>query len=108
MKLLLDEQVPRQLATVFPVEFEVRTVQQMGWGGTKNGQLIRLTAEHGFTALITADRNMEYQQNLADLPVMVIVLVAYGNRLQELEPLVPGTLDVLARHSDPGIYRVAK
>ena len=88
MKLLLDEQVPRQLATSFPAEFEVQTVQQMGWAGTKNGQLLQLASEHEFLALITADKNMEYQQNHADLPIMVIVLIAQGNRLQELEPLI--------------------
>jgi len=106
MKLLLDEQVPRQLAASFPDEFEVLTVQQMGWAGTKNGQLLQLASEHKFVALITADKNMEYQQNLADLPVIVIVLIAHGNRLQELEPLVPGVLNVLNHNSDAGVYRV--
>ena len=51
MKLLLDEQVPRQLAALFPDEFEVRTVQQMGWAGTKNGQLLQLASEHQFVAM---------------------------------------------------------
>ena len=106
MKLLLDEQVPRQLAALFPAEFEVQTVQQMGWAGTKNGQLLQLAFEHKFVALVTADKNMEYQQNHADLPVMVIVLIANGNRLQELEPLVPSILNVLNHNSEAGIYRV--
>ncbi len=106
MNLLLDEQVPRQLAASFPACFEVQTVQQMGWAGTKNGQLLRMVFEHKFAALITADKNMEYQQNHADLPVMVIVLIAHGNRLQELQPLVPRILDILSHNSSPGIYRV--
>ncbi|MCP4258136.1 MAG: hypothetical protein GY774_11665 [Planctomycetes bacterium] len=108
MKLLLDEQLPRQLATCFPDSFEVRTVQQMGWGSTTNGRLLRLAADHGFVALVTVDKNIEYQHNLATLPTMVIVLDAYGNRLQDLEPFVPGVIDVLARHSDLRIYRVQK
>ncbi len=106
MKLLLDEQVPQQLAASFPAGFEIQTVQQMGWAGTKNGQLLQLASEHKFVALVTADKNMEYQQNHTDLPVMVIVLIASGNRLQELEPLVPGILNVLNHNSDAGIYRV--
>jgi len=106
MKLLLDEQVPRQFASFFPAEFDVRTVQQMGWSGTKNGQLIQLAFEHGFAALITADKNMEHQQDHASLRLMVVVLVALGNRLQELEPLVPGILKVLACYASPGVYRV--
>jgi predicted nuclease of predicted toxin-antitoxin system len=107
MKLLLDEQVPWQLAASFPAEFEIQTVQQMGWAGTKNGQLLRLASEHKFVALITADKNMEYQQNHADIQVMVIVLIAYGNRLQELEPLVPEILNVLNHNSIAGIYRIS-
>jgi predicted nuclease of predicted toxin-antitoxin system len=106
MKLLLDEQVPRQLAASFPAEFDVRTVQQMGWAGTKNGQLLQWASDHKFVALVTADKNMEYQQNHAELSVMVIVLIAHGNRLQELEPLVPGILNVLNHNSDAGNYRV--
>lgn len=106
MKLPLNEQVPRQLAACFPGEFEIRTVQQMGWSGTTNGRLLRLGSDHDFTALITADKNIEYQHNLAELPVRLIVLIAYGNRIQELEPLVPGILSVLAQYTAPGIYRV--
>lgn len=57
MKLLLDEQLPRQFADHFPGTFEVRTVQGMGWGSTKNGALLELAFEDNFTALITADKN---------------------------------------------------
>jgi hypothetical protein len=98
--------VPRQLAATFPADFEVQTVQQMGWAGTKNGQLLRLPFEHKFAALITADKNMEYQQNHTGIQTMVIVLVAHGNRLQELQPLVPEILNVLNHNSSAGIYRI--
>jgi hypothetical protein len=46
-KLLLDESVPKSLASTFPERFTVHTVQQMGWAGTKNGELLRLTKENG-------------------------------------------------------------
>ena len=42
-----------------------------------------------FEAFITADRNLEFQQNLAKLPIAVMVLVARKNRRQDLEPLLP-------------------
>lgn len=106
MKLLLDEQVPRQLAALFPVGFEVKTVQQMRWAGTKDRQLLQLASKHNFVALITADKNMEYQQNHEDIKIMVIVLIAQGNRLQELQPLVPDVINILNHNSNPGIYRV--
>jgi hypothetical protein len=46
---------------------------------------------------VTADRNLEFQQNLAKLPVAVVVLLARKNRVQDLEPLLPELL-VLLNH----------
>ena len=37
MKLLLDESVPRRLASSLPEAFTLRTVQEMGWAGTGKG-----------------------------------------------------------------------
>jgi len=46
-------------------------------------------ADAGFTALVTVDRNIVYQQNVARVGVAVIVLHARGNRTQDLVPLIP-------------------
>jgi len=62
MNLLLDECLPRKLKDDLPGH-AVSTVLEMGWAGTKNGTLLRL-AETAFEVFITADRNVEYQQNL--------------------------------------------
>jgi hypothetical protein len=79
VRVLLDEQLPRHLARELD-EHEVRTVQSQGWAGVKNGELLRLAAEAGFDVLLTADQNFEYQQNLADSPLAVVVLVASATR----------------------------
>ena len=73
MKFLLDESVPRQLGTSFPPTFEIRTVPDMGWAETENGELIQRAAESGFDALVTADTIIEHQQNPK-------TLVRLGNR----------------------------
>ena len=44
---------------------------------------------------MTADQNLQFQQNLAALPIAVIVLKAFQNDLQYLQPLVPRILDGL-------------
>ena len=67
-------------------EHEVRTVAEVGWTGKRNGELLQLAAA-GFDAVLTADQNMEHQQNLGALPVAVIVLVAATNRIESLRPL---------------------
>ena len=107
MKLLLDESVPRRLASFFPGPFDVRTVQQMGWAGSGNGNLLRLAARHEFDALVTADQGIEHEQNVSDLPVPVVIMIAARNRLQELQPLVPGVVAALSGDLQKRIYRVS-
>lgn len=67
----------------------------MGWSGKKNGELLRLMSQEGFTILLTTDQNLRYQQNLRQARVAVIVLVAPSNRLADLLPLMPDTRGVL-------------
>ena len=86
MKLLLDESIPRRLSGHFPDQIAISTVQEMGWAGTKDGKLLSLASEYQFRALITADRGIEHQQNLSELPLTVIVLIAYRTRVEELAP----------------------
>ena len=51
-------------------------------------------------------QNLEYQQNLATLPVAVVVMVSGSNRLEALEPLVPSVLDLLKSLQPKTLRRV--
>jgi hypothetical protein len=42
------------------------------------------------------DRNLAFQQNLNALPVALIVLRAPSNKIEDLRPLMPELLSVLA------------
>ncbi len=95
MRILLDECVPRPLKREL-ADYEIRTVVEMGWSGKKNGELLRLMNQEGFTILLTTDQNLRYQQNLEQVGVAVVVLVARSNRLSDLVPLVPGVRSVLS------------
>lgn len=68
----------------------------MGWSGKKNGQLLQLMVQESFTVFLTADQNLQYQQNLQQAGVAVIVLVALSNRLNDLVSLMPTVRSVLA------------
>ena len=87
MRILLDESLPRPLAQLL-FDHDVRTVATMGWTGKRNGELLQPAATD-FDAFLTADQNLEHQQNLDALPVAVIVLVAPTNRIESLRPLIP-------------------
>jgi hypothetical protein len=105
VRVLLDEQLPRQLASELS-GYEVRTVQQQGWAGLKNGELLQRGAEVGFEAFITADQNLEFQQNLARSSLFVLVLVAPSNALEDLLPLVPAILAELSTARAGRVVRV--
>lgn len=98
MRILLDECLPRELA----VELEghaVSTVQQAGWGGLKNGELLA-KASGRFEVLLTIDQHIERQQNIP-VDVAVIIVRAPSNRIQDLRPLVPALLQAV-KEAKPG------
>ena len=106
VKLLLDEQLPRKLAKLFPDRWEVFSVRQMDWLGTSNGALLAKAVADNFSAMITADKNLEHQQNPESLPIPVVVLDAITTRIQELGPLVPDAVLLLDGNPGPGFYIV--
>ena len=93
MRILLDESLPRDLAALL-TEHEADTVGGAGWSGVKNGKLLALAATR-FDVFVTADRNIEFQQNLATLPIAIVVLVLRRTRLESITPLLPELLKLL-------------
>ena len=104
MRILLDESLPRPLERLL-VGHDVSTVADQGWTKLTNGVLL-LKATTSFDVLLTADQNIEFQQNLTTLPLAVVVLVAESNRLESLEPLVPRVLEVLKSLNVKTLLRV--
>ena len=77
-----------------------------GWAGLKNGELLRRAADAGFEVFLTADRNLEFQQNLSQTRLRVILLVAPSNALEDLLPLIPGLLAAISKSRPGRIVRV--
>jgi hypothetical protein len=95
VKVLLDECVDQRLRKEL-AGHEVRTVQEMGWAGTKNGQLLQI-AQQAFDVFLTVDRNLYFQQNLPKFNIAVLIIVAKTNRLAELKPHASKILEELMR-----------
>jgi len=96
VRVLIDESPPRQLAReLSPID--VATVTSQGWSGLTNGKLLAEARSAGFSALVTADRNLEFQQNIAQAGIGLIVTVARSNRMSDLRPLIPGIRDAVSR-----------
>ena len=93
MKVLLDECLDWRLRRDLPGH-EVKTVQEMGWDGIKNGRLLAL-AQAEFQVFITGDRNLSFRQNLSGFSIAVLVLKAGSIRLVHTRPLMPKVLALL-------------
>lgn len=72
MKILLDEGVPKVIKRRL-VSFEISTVEEMGWRGIRNSALLDLMVGR-FDVLVTADRNLPYQQNLIKRQLSAVIL----------------------------------
>lgn len=77
MTILLDENLDKRLANQLQA-YNIKTVQQMGWAGMKNGQLLQVMKDK-FDVFITADQNL----------IAIMVLKAKTNRLKDHLPLIP-------------------
>ncbi len=104
MRILLDEDLPRHLGSLL-TGHETPTVQRCGWSGVKNGKLLALAATR-FEVFLPMDGNLEFQQNLATLPIAVLVIEAVSNRMQHLTPLVPSILNGLNHIPPKSLQRV--
>ncbi|HEX8844590.1 MAG TPA: DUF5615 family PIN-like protein [Pyrinomonadaceae bacterium] len=95
MKVLLDECVTRYLKQDF-IGHEVLTAEEAGFKGLKNGQLLQ-AAFGQYDALVTVDQNIQYQQNLKELAIAVIVLKAGRSTYSTLKLLMPQVLETLEK-----------
>jgi predicted nuclease of predicted toxin-antitoxin system len=95
MKVLVDECAPRALKSFLSKHgHESLTVQEAGWSGKENGELLAL-AETEFDVLVTLDTNLRYQQNLTGRRIAILVLLGRSNRLSELSRHFPACLEAL-------------
>jgi predicted nuclease of predicted toxin-antitoxin system len=107
MKLLLDENLPKKLKQDFP-NHTVFTVRDMNWQGKKNGELIQLIIENNFDALITFDKNLQYQQNFQKYSIPVILLNSSDNTYLTLKNLIGKINFVLEEKLNPGKIEITE
>jgi hypothetical protein len=46
----------------------------MGWSELTNGELLRSAEDNGFAVMVSGDKNLSYQQNLAGRKLALIIL----------------------------------
>ena len=104
MKVLLDHCVPRRFGRLL-VGHQVRTAFEMGWSGLSNG-VLSAQARSQFDAFLTVDQNVQFQQNLATLPLPIAIIVVPDNRFLTLAPYAPTVLAWLGQPLVPELVRI--
>jgi predicted nuclease of predicted toxin-antitoxin system len=97
MRILIDECAPRALKKhLINQGHESRTLQEAGWSGKENGELLSL-AEATFDVLVTVDTNLQYQQNLTRRKIAIVVVQSSSNRLEHLRQHFPALVLALEK-----------
>jgi len=74
MLVLFDNGTPRTLARYLIDRHTVTEARARGWQELENGMLLHEAEAAGFEVLVTTDKNLSYQQNLAGRKIAVVVL----------------------------------
>ena len=94
MRVLIDECLPRPLKSLL-TGHDYRTVQEMGWDGVKNGELL-LLAEKDFDVFITGDKNLRYQQNLGGRQIAIILPpTTHGPTIRQHLPAIQSRMNAV-------------
>ena len=73
MLILFDHVTPSGVARFLPGH-TVTKARELGWDTLGNGELLVEAERAGFEVLLTADKNMRYQQNLRGRKIALVVL----------------------------------
>ncbi len=91
MRILIDECIDERFRNSFPGH-DCQTARYAGLAGLKNGELLTAAETAKFEVFLTVDQGIEYQQNLADRSVAIIIFRTKSNRLKDLLPHVSVSL----------------
>src|SRR5260370_34393094 len=101
MLVLFDHGTPRGLARAL-IRHTVVTAQDKGWDTLNNGALLNAAEEASFDLLLTTDRRIRYQQNLAARKIALVVLT--GSTKWSLVRLHLGRIAMAVDAVTPGSY----
>jgi hypothetical protein len=100
MQIILDRATPVPIRP-YLAGHTVRTAAQQGWDKLGNSDLLTATEEAGFDLLLTTDKNMRYQQNLAGRKIAIVVLGQ--QQWPQLRPHIQRVIEAV-NAATPGSY----
>lgn len=104
MRILFDQGTPAPLKKHL-AGHAISTAYGQGWSQLKNGDLLDAAETDGFELLISTDQDLEYQQNLANRRIAIIVLTTTSwPRVRQQVDVIRAAIDSVA----PGQYIVVE
>lgn len=94
VKVLFDQGTPAPLRRLLPGH-EVHTAYEMGWSALLNGELLVAAEAEAFDAIVTTDKNIRHQQNVAGLRLGILVLPTTD--WSKVRPNAPRVAEALGR-----------
>lgn len=73
MRVLFDNGTPRGVTGALS-DHSVEEARSRGWDTLSNGELLDAAEAAGFDVFVTTDRNIRYQQNLANRQIAIVIL----------------------------------
>ena len=104
MLILFDQGTPLPIKR-FLQGHTVKTAREQGWSTLQNGELLRVAEQAGFDLLLTTDKNLPYQQNLAQRK---IAIVALGRNRWSLVKSRLAEIVAAVNAAKPGSYTVVE
>jgi hypothetical protein len=100
MRILFDHGTPSGIAAALSGH-EVTEAIERGWDRISNGELLNLAETAGFDVLLTTDKQIRYQQNLAGRRIAIVVL---GNSTWRVVRLHLDRIAMVLAEATPGSY----
>jgi len=100
-KVLIDENLPVKIKYRLQDTCEIYTVNDKNWNSLQNGELIRAMEKEKFDFLITSDKHLQYQQNIAKYSIGFLILDITDNNYETIFPLVEKIKKVLQSKEKP-------
>jgi hypothetical protein len=106
LRVLFDHNVDRRFRRHL-TGHEIRTAREMRWETLTNGVLLATAAAAGYEALLSLDKKLRHEQNLATLPLPVVILDSVSNALPQVLPFAPFVLELFTAPLDRRMYVIA-
>jgi hypothetical protein len=107
MRVLLDECVNEGLRKHLSGH-DCQTARYAGFAGLENGQLLTAAESAKFDVVLTVDRGFEYQQNLGQRRIAVVIFCGRSVLLEDLVLLVPDCLAHLKSIRSGQVVRIGE